>query len=106
MSTAPSESHVLEWRGIRIEIEYRPDYSRAFREIQGHPLAHLELRSVAPPKQRLPVTETGYLSHFTTPDVIDEAGGPVAFARAALDAAADTDAWRAQEAAARQYSLL
>lgn len=101
----PHETHICEWRGTRIEIRYCPDYSRPFSEIHGHPLAHLTLRSIAPPKQPLPITGTGYLSHFTTPDLIAEAGGPVAFVRAALDKAADTAAWRNLEATANQYTL-
>ena len=51
------------------------------------------------------MTETGYRSHFIGATVIDEEGGPLAFARAWLDQAADTPEWKAREAAARQFSL-
>lgn len=93
------------WRGITIEVRYCPDWSPSYREIYGYPLAHLEIEFVNPPKAELPMTETGYRSHFIGATVIDEEGGAMAFARTWLDQAADTPEWKAREAAARQFSL-
>lgn len=53
----------------------------------------------------LPVTETGYRSHFTSREAVEAEGGPVAYARKWLDCEAMSDAWKAREAAARQMSL-
>jgi hypothetical protein len=44
---------VIEWRGISIEINHVTDWP-------GHGYQHIELRAAL----RLPVTETGYRSHY------------------------------------------
>ena len=54
----------LHWNGIDIEISYDPSWSPAYSEIYGTHLAHLECHVVSPKKARLPITETGYKSHF------------------------------------------
>jgi hypothetical protein len=89
----------FDWNGVRIEVVYEPEW------LGDGELAHIEIRSLVPPKAPLPITETGYRSHFTTPSVIDEAGGSVAFVREWLDIEAATPRWRRLEAAARQLSL-
>jgi len=53
----------------------------------------------------LPVTETGYRSHFVPREEVEALGGPVAYARAWLDHAARSPAWAAHMAASRQLSL-
>jgi orotate phosphoribosyltransferase len=53
----------------------------------------------------LPITETGYLSHFVAADAIDEAGGPVAYVVAWLDRAAQDKEWKSRIEAQRQLSL-
>lgn len=42
---------------IEIEITLKPDY---FKDV-----AHLEIRSIAPERATLPITATGYRSHFS-----------------------------------------
>jgi hypothetical protein len=101
----PYQVEQIVWRGITIEVRYCADWSPSYREIYGYPLAHLEIESVAPAKAPLPMTETGYRSHFSGAPLIDEEGGPVAFVRIWLDQAAQTPEWKAQEAAARQLTL-
>ena len=99
------QSEQFVWRDITIEVRYCPDWSPSYREIYGYPLAHLEIESITPPKAELPMTETGYRSHFIGATVIDEEGGPLDFVRTWLDQAADTQEWKAREAAAQQFSL-
>jgi hypothetical protein len=53
----------------------------------------------------LPITETGYRSHFTRPDEIEASGGPVEVVQSALDEAAKDQSWLDRESAARQMSL-
>jgi hypothetical protein len=54
------QTETIEWRGITIEVTFEPDWlNMAYT-------AHLQLRSVFPERAKLPVTETGYLSHFTS----------------------------------------
>jgi hypothetical protein len=43
--------------------------------------AHFEFRSPHRPARRIPVSETGYKSHFATMDDVKAAGGPQGFAR-------------------------
>jgi hypothetical protein len=43
--------------------------------------AHFEFRSPQNPARRIPVSETGYKSHFATMDDVKAAGGPHGFAR-------------------------
>jgi hypothetical protein len=99
------EEHSLEWQGMRIAIRYCRSYFDFYEEIYGHPLAHLEIETIDPARAALPISETGYLSHFTGPEAIEAAAGPVAYVQAALDEAANDPAWIARQAAARQLAL-
>lgn len=94
----------IVWRGITIEIDYEAAWLGS-DTIGGMRVAHLQLRSVEPLRAPLPVTETGYRSHFINRDQIAELGGPVAYTESWLDQAAMSDAWRAYEQASRQLSL-
>ena len=85
----------LTWEDIEIETSYSPS------DIMGY--AHLELRTKN--KEKLPVTETGYRSHFLKQGVVEEAGGPTAFVLAWLDMEANDPMWRRQQAAANQLEL-
>ena len=104
--TQPCQTHHLHWRGMRIEVRYCPSWLEAHEEIVGQPLAHLEIDVLDPLRSPLPITATGYRSHFTAPQVIDAEGGAVAFVNRWLDEAAQSPDWKAQEAAARQMSFL
>ena len=53
----------------------------------------------------LPVTETGYLSHFVLLGVVEDAGGPGAYVNRWLDAEAQKPIWRRVEGAWRQLDL-
>ena len=103
--SAAYETRRLQWDGITIEVRYDPDWSPAYRDIYGYPLAHLEIEAVIPAKAALPMTETGYLSHFGAPADVDAEGGPVAFVRAWLDHEAQSPAWKAAQAERRQLAL-
>jgi hypothetical protein len=59
----------LLWRGIEIEIVYTP---RRWTVID-----HLDIRSVRPERAPLPITGTGYLSHFMQPGTVEAQGGDV-----------------------------
>lgn len=99
------ERHGITWNGIRIEITYRPDTSPAFRHSYGQPLDHLEIRSLAPEREPLPITDTGYLSHFTARNVIEEGGGPAALVLAWLDHYAQSPVWQAKQISRQQLDL-
>lgn len=99
--TGPLQHHRLEWNGILIEVRYDPCWGCLPDDI-----AHLEVETISPARAPLPFTETGYRSHFISPDAITAAGGPVAYVDVWLETASDTPAWREREQAARQFSLL
>lgn len=69
--TRPCAISRIVWRGVAIEVRHCADWSPSFREIYGHPLAHLEIEAVDPARVPLPVTETGYRSLFTASAVIE-----------------------------------
>lgn len=77
------EKHIITWRNVQIEITFTPD---TFGMID-----HIELRSEN--KTALPVTETGYRSHFTGKGTVSEHGGAVAFVTAWLDHEAARTGW-------------
>jgi hypothetical protein len=89
----------FDWNDIGIEVSYEPDWLRSVG------VAHLQVRSVAPARTPLPVSETGYRSHFAaTADVLEQ-GGPIAYARAMLDDAANEPAWHQTLEESRQRTL-
>lgn len=68
-------------------------------------MAHLEVESVKPARAPLPITETGYRSHFINRSSVDHMGGPEAFVEAWIDEMARTPAWREADVASRQLAL-
>lgn len=100
--TRPRETHCITWRGIVIEIRYEAQWLGSDGPFST---AHLEIEAIEPARSPLPMTETGYRSHFTQAAAIDEAGGPVAFVEAWLAADAGKRGWKEKEAAARQMTL-
>ena len=78
------EQHTIVWRGVRIEMTFTPE---AFGMVD-----HIELRTEG--KAPLPVTETGYRSHFTHKGTVTEYGGAVALVTAWLDHEAERIGWR------------
>ena len=76
------------WQGIEIEARYIP--------LQWNIIAHLEIESIKPARDALPITETGYLSHFHQPNTIEAAkgGDVVAFVEAWLDNEAKSKKWQ------------
>lgn len=68
-------------------------------------MAHVEIRTLMPEKAPLPITETGYRSHFTPKGNIDEYGSAMEFVKAWLDHEAQSDSWKIAQENSRQLSL-
>jgi len=68
-------------------------------------MAHLEVVSIRPERAALPITETGYKSHFTHVSSLDGYDTPEEYVRAWLDHASADPAWLEAEAARTQFSL-
>ena len=67
-------------------------------------IVHLEIMSVT--REPLPITETGYKSHFTAKCLIEEFDGPVESAKMWLDGEAkDNIIWQNYVSKSRQMSL-
>jgi hypothetical protein len=94
----PPQIHRFTWQGIEIEASYWP--------IKWGITAHLEIRSIHPERAPLPITETGYRSHFHPCGTVEANGGDVvAQVTAWLDEEAAKPAWRRYVEASRQLSL-
>lgn len=94
----------LDWRDpiagavVRVRITHSRDYL-------GMGQDHIEVESVRPKKAPLPITETGYRSHFLTPLELINAGGPITFVSAWLDREAKGKDWQKRQSARQQGDL-
>jgi hypothetical protein len=85
-------TYQIDWRdpvsgkAVTLRITHARDYLSSGND-------HVEIESLRPKKAPLPVTETGYRSHFMPPLELMNAGGPVAFVTAWLDQEAKGKAW-------------
>ena len=69
-------------------------------------IAHLQVKSIDPPRVPLPITESGYRSHFCPCGMVEERGGDVvAQVKAWLDEEARSPNWKAYLVASRQGDL-
>lgn len=71
---------------ITIRITHARDYLSSGSD-------HLEIQSLRPKKAPLPITETGYRSHFIPALELMNAGGPVTFVTAWIEHEAKGKAW-------------
>ena len=97
------ETFRMVWNGVSIEIRWEPNWLNINA---GFDAAHLEIESIAPERAPLPITETGYRPHFTSPDTVAAHGGPVGYVEAWLETESQAPDWRCQEQERRQLSLL
>lgn len=93
------ETFSVDWQGIALLVSYEVRWLNS----EAANVAHLQVESVG--RVRLPITETGYRSHFASPDEITQAGGPVSCAVAWLDYMARSKEWKDYAEASRQLSL-
>jgi len=92
------QTYRLTWQGISIETSYDPS--------GWGMIAHLQVKSIDPPRAPLPITETGYRSHFIPCGMVEELGGDVvAQVKAWLDDEARSPKWKAYLATSRQGDL-
>jgi len=87
-------THAIVWEGIAVSISH----TRNWLNSEFH---HIELRA----NQKLPVTETGYRSHFIHQDEFALFEDVVAFAEQWLDASATSKDWIKFKEESRQLSL-
>lgn len=78
---------------VTIEIRHTRDYLSSGTD-------HVEVETLKPRKCPIPITETGYRSHFMPATELINAGGPVAFVEAWLKQAQTGKEWKQAEAKA------
>lgn len=92
------QTYRFVWQGIEIEATYTPS--------KWGVIAHLAIRSIKPERAPLPITGTGYLSHFHPCGTVEALGGDVvAQLTAWLDEEAAKPEWRAHVERGRQGEL-
>ena len=108
MTPNPSAKELIEtlvWDGVTVEVRYDPDWSSLSKLGADRQIAHIELQVLEPMGAPLPVTETGYRSHFLPPEEVNVAGGPLAYVRRWLGEEERKPAWRRADMARRQLDL-
>ncbi|MBP2275756.1 MULTISPECIES: hypothetical protein [Sphingomonas] len=92
------QTYRLTWQGVEIEARYWPR--------KWGVTAHLEIESIYPERVPLPITSTGYRSHFHQPGTIEALGGDVvAQVIAWLEDEAQSPQWLRYVEASRQGDL-
>jgi hypothetical protein len=84
------ETFRTDWNGITVEIRYEPKWLNIETSVDP---AHIEVESIDPPRAALPITETGYLSHFPSRETIAAYGGAVAYVEAWLETDSQAPEW-------------
>ncbi len=93
------KTYDFEWQGIGITLTYAPDWL-GMHASHGHDaMSHIEVRSAD--KQPLPITETGYKSHFFAAREID----PISEVQEWLDREAGSKEWKRYIVESQQLSL-
>lgn len=85
----------VTWRGIELVIEHTPNWAVSFD--------HIAITTID--KAILPITETGYKSHFLPLDQIAKYGDAVAYVLAWLEHEGESEAWKKHEAKIAQMEL-
>ncbi|MCJ2187879.1 hypothetical protein [Novosphingobium beihaiensis] len=92
------QTYRFTWQAIDIEAVYTP--------LRWNVIAHLEIRSISPERAPLPITRTGYRSHFHQPGTIEANGGDVvAQLTAWLNEESQKPEWQNYVEASRQGEL-
>ena len=106
MKRAADHRHIetfrLDWNGFTIEIRYEPNWLNISA---GVDTAHLEIETIIPERAPLPITDTGYRSHFTTPEIVAAYGGPVSFVEWWLETESQAPDWRREQQERQQLSM-
>ena len=90
----PREALEIQWQGIAVTVHIERNWLNSGFD-------HIEVKA----NQSLPITNTGYRSHFMTPAELDQWDSMEAFVRDWLDDAALARQWQDYLAAQRQLRL-
>lgn len=98
------EVHTLLWQGVDLEITYEASWL-GIDPAREFATAHITVTAKRPERAKLPITETGFRSHFIHADDVADGSGPVAYVKAWLDYMARSRDWMEYQQASRQLSL-
>lgn len=90
----------FEWQAIAIQLLYRPQWSKGIGN-----MSHLEIQVVDPESTPLPITETGYRSHFFTSEEIYTEAELIAHVQDWLEEEALNPKWQATQQQRQQLNL-
>lgn len=88
----------VTWRDVTFRVRHTRDYIHEGTD-------HVEIIVLTPEKAVLPITDTGYLSHFIDPNQLKAGGGPVAFVLAWLEREARSAMYQKADFISRQLTL-
>ena len=91
-------SHPVTGETVAISIRHTRDYLVAGSD-------HIEIESIKPKRTALPITETGYRSHFIDRQELRLAGGPLQFVKSWLLREERSKEWLKRDATSRQADL-
>ena len=94
---------IITWQNIELEIRYNPSYCAVLKGDDA--MAHIEVSVLHPERHPLPITETGYKSHFIHCIVVEEYGTATDFVLAWLNHESRSPEWKKLQEAARQGEL-
>lgn len=101
--TRKSRIH-MEWRNaitgqnVRLRVTHSRNYLTTGSD-------HIEIEAIEPKRAILPITETGYRSHFIKSDDVERSGGIRRFVTDWLVSAAASKPWQRSQQAAKQGDL-
>ena len=91
-------THKLVWRHVTCRVRHTPNYiSKGW--------SHIEIIVLKPKGAPIPITSTGYLSHFLDAEMLAAAGGPVRFFLDWIERESRTRQWAKAEYKWRQLEL-
>ena len=103
--TPSRERHILtetlHWQHITLSVSYEANWLN----MPECPTAHLQVRSASPEREPLPITKTGYRSHFLPTGIVEAYESPADYVRQWLDEAMLSPAWQQFAMQRRQVSL-
>lgn len=102
MTSDSYQEYFHTWEGFSLTIRWCPLWW-CDNTHQTAKIGHLEIYSAD--KLPLPITEAGYKSHFIPPEVIEDAGGAIAYVQKWLEHGAKSRDWQQQRTSLQQPSL-
>jgi len=91
------------WRTVAITVEHDENWSKAYQDTYGSQLTHTNI--IRDDGLPLPITETGYRSHFTDIKNLENYDGILDYVKQWLDYESQTKSWKAKEADMNQLKL-